>query len=150
MPLPPNANYYKLVSHKTIANALRTARTAKSLSAKEAGERVGLAQAQLSRIECGKQAFFTDGVKAKLDELAKNLDMPALKWVEADWRATERGPKPKQVTTPVQALVARTVSVPPTVLDSRASVVTLLDLYDAGILDRTVVVDALTNLTKES
>lgn len=143
MSLPPNARYFKLVSHKAAVAALKTARLNKNLTGKDAAELVGLTQPQLSRIENGHQAFFTDKVQSKLDELAKTLEVQPLKWTEADWREQDREPRAKRVTTP-----ARTVATPG--LDSRASVNTLLDLYDAGVLDRTVVLDALTNLTKES
>jgi transcriptional regulator with XRE-family HTH domain len=146
MSLPPNANYFKLISHKSAVAALKTARVAKDLTGKDAAEMVGLTQPQLSRIENGHQAFFTDKVKAKLDELAKMLEVQPLRWTEADWREGEReaGQRrmQKQVTTP-----ARTVAAPS--LNSRASVSTLLDLYDAGVLNRDIVLDALTNLTKE-
>lgn len=144
MSLPANANYFKLISHKSAVAALKTARVAKNLTGKDAAEMVGLTQPQLSRIENGHQAFFTDKVKAKLDELAKTLEVQPLRWTEADWREQERGAyAAKQVTTPT-----RTVAAPS--LKSRDSMNTLLDLYDAGVLDRTVVLDALTNLTKES
>lgn len=144
MSLPPNANYFKLISHKSAVAALKTARVSKNLTGKDAAEMVGLTQPQLSRIENGHQAFFTDKVKAKMDELAKTLEVQPLKWTEADWREQERGAyAAKRVTTP-----ARTVAAP--ALNSRASVSTLLDLYDAGVLNRDIVLDALTNLTKES
>lgn len=145
MSLPANANYYKLISHKSAVAAIKTARVSKNLTGKDAAEMVGLTQPQLSRIENGHQAFFTDRVKAKMDELAKMLEVAPFKWAEADWREQERGPyAAKRVTTPTRTVAA------PASLDSRASVNTLLDLYDAGVLDRTVVLDALTNLTKES
>lgn len=142
MSLPPNANYFKLISHKSAVAALKTARVAKDLTGKDAAEMVGLTQPQLSRIENGHQAFFTDKVKAKLDELAKMLEVQPLRWTEADWREQEREPRAKQVTTPT-----RTVAAPSP--KSRDSMNTLLDLYDAGVLNRDIVLDALTNLTKE-
>ena len=147
MSLPPNANYFKLISHKSAVAAIKTARLSKNLTGKDAAELVGLTQPQLSRIENGHQAFFTDKVKAKMDELAKVLEVQPFKWTEADWRDGEREAgrrrTHKQVTTPTRTVAA------PTSLNSRASVSTLLDLYDAGVLNRDIVLDALTNLTKE-
>lgn len=155
MSLPANATYFKLLKHKTVGAEVRTARVAKGLTGKDAAELVGLSQPQLSRIENGHQEFFTDKGKDLLTELMRELGVTSATWVEADWREGKRSVKEKKVTTPVRPVAAAALVVSGPVrataatLDSRTSVTTLLDLYDAGVLDRAVILDALTNLTKE-
>jgi HTH-type transcriptional regulator/antitoxin HipB len=58
-------------SIKPIADSLKTARTRKSLTQRELGERVGIAQGRLSRIESGA----VDLRVSSLLELARALDL---------------------------------------------------------------------------
>lgn len=145
MSLPPNANYYKLIRHKQVGADLRNFRVGKDLSGKDAAELVGLSQPQLSRIENGHQAFFTDKVKNALTDLMHQLGMSPATWAEADWREGKR--KSKKVTTPSRTVAASAAVATSTApVDVQASADTLLRLYDAGLLNRDAMVNAMTTL----
>ena len=141
MSLPANARYFKLLSHKTVTAALKSARMSKNLSGADAAKLINLTQPQLSKIENGRQAFFTEGTKGKMEELAKLLEVGPLKWTEADWREEERKPK---------VMAQSTVRVVPTVASKAARLEDqlrlVMDLYDAGALDRDALFNGLSKL----
>ena len=136
MPLPANATYYRLVSHRAAAASLKSQRINNKLTGSEAAELVGLTQPQLSKIENGHQEFFTDKVKAKLDDLAKQLGA-TLKWAEGDWREEEHKVRTVTAQAPVQSKAK------PRLEDQFRMV---MDLYDAGVLDRDGVLNGLSKM----
>jgi transcriptional regulator with XRE-family HTH domain len=84
------------------------------------GELVGLRQPQISRIESGVQAYFTQPVREKVEKLAGLLNVTGLEFVEGYWETRiddaravrlERvekvvGPAPKSSLTPFQQIAA--------------------------------------------
>lgn len=76
--------YYKLVSYKEVAARLKVARLEKGWTGVQAAEAAQMAQPEVSRIENGKERFFTPAMQAKTERLAKVLGVVDLRWEAAD------------------------------------------------------------------
>lgn len=76
---------YKLKNHREIAAYLKAARLNAKMTCAGVGELVGLGQPQVSRIESGVQAYFTEPVKEKVEKLAGLLNVTGLDFVEGYW-----------------------------------------------------------------
>lgn len=77
--------YYKLVSHKEVAARLKVARLEKGWTGVQAAEAATLpglavAQSEVSRVENGKERYFTPSLQAKTEQLAKVLGVRDLRW----------------------------------------------------------------------
>lgn len=76
---------YKLKNHRDIAARLKVARSDTGMSMDALGELVGLAQPQISRIESGVQAYFTDSVKERMKKWADLLGVKNVEFEESYW-----------------------------------------------------------------
>jgi len=81
--------YYKLVSHKEVAARLKVARLEKGWTGVQAAEAattpgLAMAQSEVSRVENGKERFFTPSLQAKTEQLAKVLGVKDLRWEPTD------------------------------------------------------------------
>lgn len=76
--------HYKLVSYKEVAARLKVARLEKGWTGVQAAEAAQMAQPEVSRIENGKERFFTAAMQAKTERLAKALGVGDLRWEPAD------------------------------------------------------------------
>jgi transcriptional regulator with XRE-family HTH domain len=76
--------YYRLVSYKEVAARLKVARLEKGWTGVQAAEVAQMAQPEVSRIENGKERFFTAAMQAKTERLAKALGVNDLRWEPAD------------------------------------------------------------------
>lgn len=77
--------YYKLVSHKEVAARLKVARLEKGWTGVQAAEvastpGLAVAQSEVSRIENGKERYFTPSLQSKAEQLAKVLGVKDLRW----------------------------------------------------------------------
>lgn len=77
--------YYKLVSHKEVAARLKVARLEKGWTGVQAADaatipNLAIAQSEVSRIENGKERYFTAVLQAKAEQLAKVLGVKDLRW----------------------------------------------------------------------
>lgn len=75
------------VSEKTIAETVKRIRKLKGISAAELGSKIGMSQAQLSRLESGKQGIRTE----VLLKIASALNIPPFRFfmTDQDWSIWE-------------------------------------------------------------
>lgn len=76
--------HYKLVSHKEVAARLKVARLEKGWTGVEAAAAAQMAQPEVSRVENGKERYFTAAMQAKTERLAKALGVTDLRWESAE------------------------------------------------------------------
>lgn len=75
--------HYKIVGYSETAAKLKVARLDKGLTGMQAADLAFMAQPEVSRVENGKQKWFTESMREKTERLAQVLGVSDVRWQEA-------------------------------------------------------------------
>lgn len=129
---------YKLKNHRDIAARLKIARSDAGMTMDSLGELVGLSQPQISRIESGAQAFFTESVRDRMLRWADVLGVKGAEFVEGYWD-----------TQPEKARAARGKPEAPAALTPYQQILAVIEVSRLGALDSDAALIAIHNICSE-
>lgn len=147
--------YYKLISHKEVAARLKVARLEKGWTGVQAADAattpgLSVAQSEVSRVENGKERYFTPSLQAKTEQLAKVLGVNDLRWELVEDESEMIREEAREVANEVMSDSIRERRVRMEAFfrkggssDVKEKVLNLIDLHHEGVLSHDALVASI-------